>query len=134
MNAVDKGLYAALTGDSTLTGLLSGTAAIYQGRAPDGAQTPYIVYSKVTGRPSFTFTQKAWDEPLYAVKAVDERNSAARAGTIAARIETVLTDAALSVSGRTTLYCRPETDIDYPEVDQGRVTWHRGHTYRVFVS
>ena len=134
MNEVEAAIRNALVSDSILGAMLGGTASVYRARADDGANTPYVVFSKQANTKTFTMAAKAWDEPLYLVKAVDERHSGARAGTIAARIETVLTDAALSVSGRSTLYCRPETDVDYPEVDQGRVTWHRGQTYRLFVA
>jgi hypothetical protein len=131
MNDIDAAVYSALSSDSTLTTLLGGTA-IYPGKAPQGTDFPYVVYQKLAGTKTFTMAAKAWDEPVYAVKAVDDNGT--RAGSVAARIETVLTDAALSVSGRTTMYCRPETDVDYPEINQGKTTWHRGHTYRLFVS
>ena len=134
MNALEKALYSALSGDATLTGLLSSATAIYQGVAPDGADPPYVVYGKQANTKTYTFGAKAWDNSLYLIKAVDERPSAARAGTIQDRLEVLLTDAALTVTGRTHLYLRPETDVDYPEVDQGRTTWHRGHLYRIYTS
>ncbi len=131
-NVIDAAVYAALSADSTLTAMLTAGTAIYPGKAPQGTHYPYVVYQQLVGTKTFAMSAKAWDEPIYSVKAVDDNGT--RAGSVAARIETVLTDVALNVSGRTTMFCRPETDVEYPEVDQGKTIWHRGQTYRLFIS
>jgi hypothetical protein len=132
MNAVEAGLYTKLTGDATLTALLSGgTASVFYGVAPDGADPPYLVFNEQTDTPDYTFTQKARDNLLYQVKGITSGPSAKTAGSIAERIESVLTDTALTVSGKTLLYLRKESGVHYPEVDQGRVFHHRGGLYRI---
>lgn len=134
VNQVKAGIVSALQSDATLTGLLTdGTAGIYHMPAPQGAALPYITYNRVPGTgPTYTLQGKAWDVELYNIKAVTTGNSALTAGSIAARIETVLNDNPVSVSGGSCLYLRLETVIDYPEVSNGKTYHHIGGSYRIW--
>ena len=49
MDELDQAIYTRLTGGTALTALLSGTAAVYSGLAPQGAALPYIVYNQQSG-------------------------------------------------------------------------------------
>lgn len=49
MDELDQAIYTRLTGGTALTALLSGTAAVYAGQAPQGAALPYIVYNQQSG-------------------------------------------------------------------------------------
>lgn len=133
-NQVKAAIYTKLAADSTLTALLSGTAAIYHRVAPQGADAPYIVFNQQAGTPSYTMGQRAWDELLYQVKGVTQDSSSVVAGSIADRIDTVLTDQPLSVTGGSAFYVRRSSDVDYAEVDRGEVYNHEGGLYRLYVS
>lgn len=130
MNPVRTALHAALSGDSTLTSLLSSPGAIHHQRAPQNAKTPYVILHKQAGNPRWTFKDHTqWD--LWTVKAVDRGKTAKNAEAIAARIDVVLNDAALTVTGKRHLYLRRETDVDYGEDDGGETFRHVGGVYRL---
>lgn len=133
-NRVKTGLIAALRADATLTGLLgSGTASIHHSVAPQGSSFPCVTYQKVPGtQPAYTMGGRAWENELYNVKAVTQGHSAPTAGSIAERIDTVLTDNPVSVSGGTCFYLRLESYIEYPEVTDGKTYQHIGGSYRVW--
>jgi hypothetical protein len=133
-NRVKTGIVAALRADSTLTGLLtSGTAGIHHSVAPQGSSFPCVTFQKVPGtQPAYTLGARAWENELYNIKAVTEGHSALTAGSIAERIDTVLTDNPVSVSGGTCLYLRLESYIEYPEVTDGKTYQHIGGSYRVW--
>lgn len=133
VNAVKAGLYAALAGDSTLTAFV-GSDAVYDGVAPQGKATPYIIFQKLTGVASYAFSGLAFDTHTFLVKAVDEDPSAATVGSIAERIDAVLTDQDITLSSGTIMVLRRQQDIDYPEVADGRTFRHVGALYTVGVT
>ncbi|MFH0980643.1 MAG: hypothetical protein V2A79_03780 [Planctomycetota bacterium] len=135
MKAVDKALYAALTGDGTLTGKLSSAAAVYRRVAPPGAVCPYVMFAKQTGSDDYTFSQRAKSSMPYLVKAVDKSLSADNANDIADRIDVLLTDVALTVTGKTLMYLRRETHVEYDEHAAGGVVYqHVGGIFRIEVG
>ena len=58
---IRKALYGKLAADTTLTGLLSTDKPpgrnqnIFHSFAPDGGGTPYVIFSKSAGTPTYTF-------------------------------------------------------------------------------
>lgn len=135
MNALKVAIFNKLKGDATLTGLLAnGTASIYQSVAPQEADPPYVVFNQQAETDAYTLSQRSWENSIYLVKAVTQGTSPAAAGTIAERIDTVLTDGALSVSGHTHMYTRRTATVDYPEVDRGVTYRHAGGLFRIYVS
>jgi hypothetical protein len=133
-NDIKAALYAKLTGDATLSGLLSAGDAVYDGIAPIESNFPYVIVQKMDGRPQYTFSQRAFDTHVFLVKGVTKGATARRAGEIAARIDALLTDGALTISGGSLLYCRREQDVDYPDHDGGDVFRHCGATYKLYVE
>jgi hypothetical protein len=123
MNAVLGALYTVLAADIGTGGVATlATGGIHDTLAPEGTAPPFLIIQKLAPTPTaWTLTQKATDEALYMVKAYAV--SRKDAGAIVERAETILNDAALSVSGRTLLYCRKERDLpDGCEFDgDGRV-------------
>lgn len=132
MNPVRSALYTRLTGDTTLTGLLSATDAVFHQRAPQDAQTPYVIFQKTSGNPRYTFADHLQYE-TWMVKGV-ARGLGGRAEDIAARLDIVLTDAPIAPAGHDVLYLRRETDIDYPEDDGAETFRHVGATYRLITE
>lgn len=131
---VKAALYSTLTGDSTLGALLSSGTAVYDALAPVEAVFPYVIFQKAAGTPAYTFAARAFEVEVFTIKGVTKGPSAVRAGQIADRIDTLLTDAALSITNGTLMYCRREADLDYPESSLGDVFRHCGGSYRLYVE
>jgi Protein of unknown function (DUF3168) len=131
MNPIRRALFIALSGDSQLTALLSAPAAIHHQRAPQTATYPFVIFHRQAGTPSFTFGRSQLQSDLWLIKGVDLAESASKVEDIAARIDTMLRDASLSVAGRDQLDVRRESDVDYAEAD-GDITYrHCGALYRI---
>lgn len=127
MSAVDDGLVAVLTGDSTLAGLAPG--GVFQDIAPEAAALPYVIWSISVASDEVQFDTTAWEEALYLVKAV----SATKAGadTVAARIHALLQDATLTIAGYTSMDVHREDRISYLEADGAKRYYHAGGLYQV---
>ena len=134
---VRRALYGRLASDTTLNNLLGTpptgySKSIYHQQAPAGAAYPLIVINKQSGTPTEAFTDpSALETDVWMVKAVDRSNSADTAEAAAARVITLLNDAALSISGSTTLYLRRQSDVEFPEVTDGITYKHVGALFRL---
>lgn len=135
--AVRRALYGKLAGDTTLNNLLAVPPAgysksIYHQQAPDGAAFPFVLINKQSGVPTEAFSApSALENDMWLVKAIDRSTSADTAESIAARLQVLLNDAALSISGSTLLYLRRQSDVEYPEVTDGIQYKHVGALYRL---
>lgn len=133
-NAVKSALAARLEGDATLTAII-GATSVFDTLAPQNEDPPYVIFQKQSGVPSYTLSERIWDDQLYAVKAVADGASAAQAGTIHARIDALLTDQPLTVSGHTNHLLRRRRDIDYTEtLPGGNRVRHMGAVYEVVIA
>jgi hypothetical protein len=135
---IRRALYGKLAGDTTLGALLaqppSGWShSIYHQQAPEGAQFPYVIFQKQSGTPAYALGAKAYDEELWLVKGVDRQadGDADPVDAISARLDALLTDAALSISGRTQLYLRRISDVEYPEAHGDQRFLHAGFLLRL---
>lgn len=134
---IRRGLYGRLAGDTTLNGLLATPAAgyaksIYHQQAPEGAQFPFVVFNKQSGIPSETMgVPSALETDVWLVKCVDRNTTADTAESVADRLKGLLNDAPLSISGSSLLYLRRQSDVEYPEVDEGVSYQHCGALYRL---
>ena len=129
MRVVDAGLYTLLNADATLVSL--GSTGAYRLVAPQGATLPYVIFSQMSGVDDYTFDGRSGRSLLYQVKAVTSGQSASTAEQMAERIDAVLTDGSLSVSGWTVLRCRRESDVLYTETSEGMTYNHVGGLFRV---
>jgi len=135
-NPADTAIYAKLAADTTLTALLAGGTAlpsVYHAVIPQDAALPAVVFnSQAPSTPARTFTAVAFENALYTVKAVTEGRNQLAAGTIAARIDTLLDGPALTYTGFTHMGCQRVQEIDYTESAAGGIRYnHRGATYRL---
>jgi len=134
-----------MSGDTTLTTLLgtppSGwTQSIFHHAAPPNARFPFVVFSRSSEIPTYAnVTTPALDTEVWLVKAMDGPRqgatdpsfSADPAGEIAARLDTLLNDAPLSLSGGTVVYLRHQSAVDYLEDTDGKRYVHLGALYRL---
>lgn len=137
--AVRRALYGKLSGDTTLTAMLANPAsgyskAIYYEVAPQGAAFPYVIFSKQSGTPSYALTARNFDNDIWLIKAVDRSDSADVADNIASRLDALLTDGTVSISGRTQCYLRRESDVDYSETVDGTTYRHAGSLFRLIYT
>lgn len=136
MNPVRTALFGALTADAPLTGLLSVSDAVFYERVDQTARTPYVVFHKQAGTPTWTFGGRGHqlENDLWTVKAIDRGDSPIKAEQIAAEIDRVLETAALDIDGRETLYLHRESDLAYPEEDGAETYRHVGGIYRLLTE
>jgi hypothetical protein len=138
--ATRRALYGKLAGDTTLNALLGTPASgysksIYHQEAPDGASFPVVIFQKQSGTPTEAMgVPSAMENDVWLVKAIDRGPSADTAEAIQARIQVLLNDASLSISGSTLLYLRRQSDVEYPEVENGVRYSHAGALYRLVTT
>lgn len=136
-SAIDDALIAKLLGDATLMALTPD--GVYMDEANPRAQR-FVIVSLVNERASMVFEGRAIEDTLYSVKAVILVASGGNARAAAARIDELLDEGTLSVSGYGFMAVFRDDDdgrIRYTEIDAAdkETRWqHRGGRYRVQVS
>jgi hypothetical protein len=118
--ALDNALYTKITTDATLITLQS--TRLYKGIADNGTSYPYTVMQVVSVVPSYTLGGPETNRCLYQFKAYDDGESGADwrdTNAIIDRLDAILTDGALTISGFTLRYCRLELRFDMAEEKEG---------------
>ena len=135
MDPVRAAIYARLSGDATLTGLLAAPGNIFHSIGPQTAAFPLIVFNEAAGTRVLQFAGAHIKNDLWQVKAIAAGSSATPAEDIAARVDVLLDNAVLAITGREHLYLRNESDIPaYPEQDGAESFWHVGAYYRLWTQ
>ena len=135
--AVRRALYGRLAGDTTLNNLLSSppegyAKSIFYQQAPSGAKYPYVIFNKQAGTPFYAWSARAYDNDIWLFKGVDgNRATADVVDNVSSRLDALLTDGTITISGRRQLYLRRESDIEYPETVDGVLIRHAGSLYRL---
>lgn len=133
---VRRALYGALAGDTTLTGMLATAPSGYSKSiffevAPETATFPYLIFNQQSGTPTYAMKANAFDNEIWLVKGVDQNMSADVVDNIASRLDALLTDGTLSISGKTQLYLRRMFDVNYMDVQDGVLYRHAGAEFRL---
>lgn len=131
-----RAIYGKMAGDATLDALLATPPTGYSHNvfyqvAPDAADYPFVIFNRQAGTPSYALGGRTMDSEVWLVKAVDRSDTADAADAIASRLNALLTDGTVSISGGTQLYLRRESDLDYSEVTDGVAYRHAGSLYRL---
>jgi len=135
--AVRRALYGKMAADVTLNGLLATPASgwsksIYHRTAPRGASFPFVIFQKQAGTPTQAFQDpSALETDVWLIKGVDRNTTADQAEAIQERLDALLSDGALSISGATLLFLRRQSDVQYEEVDGDTTYHHAGSLYRL---
>ena len=130
MNALNAGIYTALSSGTALTALLGGTS-IYHLQAPDDAALPYVVYSWQGGG-RVGFVPNLTDQ-LEFIRAYG--TTAYQAGTIDGAITALLDGVAISVTGWTVAMLHRQDDFESVEtLPSGDKTYAMGGIYRVVMD
>jgi len=132
-NALNAALSAKLRGGTALTALLAGTTSVYHMEAPDNAALDYVVFSAQGGGDT-NDTANRVKNLVYYIRGYSD-DSAARAGSIDAKIDALIHNSTLTVSGWANIWCAREEDIetveDYPN---GVHIWGAGGMYRIMLD
>ena len=133
-STIDDALIAYLAADLELRALAPD--GVHWDTAPHTSRA-FVIVSLVLQRGESVFGGRAFDDTLYAVKAVI-KNGAGNAQAAAARIDLLLDEGVLPVAGFAAMY-RDDEDgrIRYTELDDfdKSIEWqHRGGRYRVQIS
>lgn len=135
MNAVRDALADRLAADAGITALVASTGGpftgVYHRQAPKGAPTPFVLFTKMAGTPTYTFGGLGLQSDVWLAKAVDRNANSGPAEDLAAAITACLTDAPLSIAGSPLLYLRRISDVDYGEPDGDHMYVHVGATWRL---
>ncbi|MFN3650094.1 MAG: DUF3168 domain-containing protein [Armatimonadota bacterium] len=138
VQAADRALYEALTGDAAVSGLVG--ARVYASVAPQGAQVPYILFHRQGGldRVNVGADRVTVSRPVYQVRAVTQSDGYAAADEIADVLDAALMGMQRSVTIRGQLYRVTATYRQEPvrlaDVSNG-VQWRSvGGIYRVVVQ
>ena len=134
MNAVETGIYSKLTADTGAGGLMVTATGVYHRVAPAGAVVPYVLFNKQSGVHEFARAARMWRDYLYLFKIIDEGYSTARAGTLLERIDTLLNDGTITISGYSLMEMRRQSDIEYEEISDGVVYQHVGALFRIWIQ
>jgi len=140
-NAVSEAVFTLLSGDNTLVSYLASPpsgypASIFESMAPQGASSPYISFGQYTGNPDYTLKVKVRDSYLYRIIATVQgpERSMKDATQIAERVEQLLFDADLAVSGKTLMMCRKYVDLTNDDIVEGVLHFYAGALYRIEVT
>lgn len=131
---IDNALVAKLGADSTLLALAPN--GVYVDEAPAGAKR-FVIVSLIAGNDVGQFGGRAYEDTLYLVKAVMLSSAGGDVKGAAARIDALLEDGSLTVSGYSLMTMHREERIRSTEVDEvdPSIRWqHRGGRYRVQVA
>lgn len=141
MKAIDTGLYSVLNTDAgtamgTVAGSLNalGITGVYRMYAPQTATLPYVVFNEQAGVNDWTFNALGWRSCVYQVKAVGQGHSGSVIATASDRLDTILNDVTLSLTGWTCKRLRRESDIEYAEESEGVLYHHVGGLYRIDIA
>lgn len=129
---IEAALYSTLNSDTTLMAIVSG---IYRNVAPPSATYPFLIFQRISSRDSYTLTQRVSSAYRYQLKVIAEGYSAASATTAMARVDTLLTDQSLSVTGKTLWVMRRVNEFEYAEMGEfGVVYQHVGGDWLIEVA
>jgi hypothetical protein len=134
---VRRALYGRMASDTTLNTLLGTPApgfthSIYHQEAPAKAGFPFVIFQKQAGTPTEAMGDpSALESDIWLIKGVARDTTTDVVESIQSRIQTLMNDASLSISGNVLLYLRRQSDVEYPEDFDGEMYKHAGALYRL---
>ena len=118
--ALGSALYAALGGGTA-------SPSVYYALAPQGSTPPYTIIQRMAGVDEYTFSSNTINAD-YLVKVVSNRIWPGEAFEAYGTVHATLQNAALTVTGFTSLRCERRSTIEF--IDNGRF-WNVGGIYRI---
>lgn len=124
--ALSSALYSVLNGGATVS--------VYYALAPQNTAAPYCIFQRQSAVDDYYLAGTAGNRTVtadYQVKVVDDGLWPGAASNIYGHVHALMDDAALSVSGFTTLRSRRNQSLEYRD-DEG--FWHVGGIYTVEID
>ena len=131
---LDKALVAKLGTDMTLLGYM--TNGVYWDEAPQGS-TKFVIVSLVSAEDVQQFGGRDHEDALYLVEARALSTASANVAAAAARIDALLDNGTLTITGYNLMLLQREERIRMTEVDDvdPSIRWYRrGGHYRVMAA
>lgn len=132
---VDLALIAKLAGDATLATLAPG--GVFREVAPQGVAEPYVIVQLIGHRDDYQLNRaQAFEDCTYMVKAVQQANSGTAVQAVADRVQALLHNGTLTITGYRLVNLMRTERIAYVEIDEDRDRryQHRGGLYEVLVE
>ena len=131
MKALEAALYNTLHNDVTLLTKVSG---VYNTAAPSSAAYPYLVFQKVSGVDSYTFTAHIATEYLYQVRVIGNDLDKDKLNEALARVDALLTLQPLTVTSKRVDRITRDGELpDAAQRDEGETLLQVGATFRFYV-
>jgi hypothetical protein len=132
---IDAAVVAKLAGDATLMALMPD--GVFMDVARSGA-TKFVIVSLVIAQDGQAMSpSRPYEDVLYLVKAVEQSTTGTNVRAAAARIDVLLHDQPLTITGYAHMGTRRQERVRYTEVDvvNNDTRWqHRGGRYSVWAS
>jgi hypothetical protein len=126
-NALGAALYSRLTAGTTVTGLLAGTASVYNVEPPFEAPFDYVVFNVQDSNEPNDSRHRVKDVTL---QVRGYSTALSRAGSIDAACDALLHNGTLNITGWKMLWLVRSTDIELVEYDEAdRPIYTRGGLY-----
>ena len=107
----------------------AGTVSVYYALAPQGGTPPYAIFQRSSATDTYHMaTGQSGVEADYVVKVVSNRHYPGEAHEVYGHLHAAMQDAALTVSGYSSLRCRRATSLEYRD-EEG--FWHVGGSYSI---
>lgn len=113
MASLEEALYAKLTSDATLMAIATG--GVYNSLAIQSATYPLILFQQIRGTDQYTFTRRVSTQHRYQIKCINEGYDNEPCRAAMERIDTLLTDQTLTVTGKTFWMARRISEFAYAE-------------------
>lgn len=127
---VMRALVQALRADTDLSA--SALTGMHESIAPDATRWPFLVYNVQWSTYVYDSTNVTLKGIVTVLVVSDDQ---VQARNLDALVMTALHDAALTVSGQTTLYCRRTGDLSFSDVDaQGKRVYSVGGMYSIWTD
>lgn len=131
IHELKKAVIAKLSGNSSLTGALSASNAIYWEQAPESASLPFVVVSYSSGGEENDTPTDSFDVDVV-VKVITTTSTSA--SSIADTIRSTLHRQTLTFDTYATVKVTLTALIDYVENVERAQYWHSGGIYRIRAS
>jgi hypothetical protein len=137
MSDVSESFRKKLQADTGTGGFMTLVTDVFEDIAPEGSLFPYcVVQVQSPAIPSYSFgqTKAAEESTVIAARIVDKNISSAAAEDAAAKLKTLMQDAALSIPGKTLIWCRWRSDIDFSTFEVSEIYRFKGSMWNVKVA
>lgn len=135
-NVVDAAVFSALSNDAQLTTLAPG--GVYRDVAPQKVSQPFVIVQQMDHADNYQLgRERSYERLVYMVKAVERSDSSSGVIAAANRIETLLQNASLSMSGYALMLIERTERLRYVEISEENKDiryQHCGGLYEVVVD